>query len=52
MLREIILLSTESWRLRSSRNQRSGLAQLAKLGLKGPKDLATNLDDYLYGGKT
>jgi hypothetical protein len=28
------------------------LAQLGKkFGMKGPKDLSTNLDDYLYGDK-
>jgi hypothetical protein len=25
--------------------------ELNKIGFKGPKDLASNLDDYLYGGK-
>jgi hypothetical protein len=25
--------------------------RIRKMGFKGPKDLATNLDDYLYGGK-
>lgn len=26
-------------------------ARIQKMGFKGPKDLASNLDDYLYGGK-
>ena len=25
--------------------------EINKLGQKGPRDLAANLDDYLYGGK-
>jgi hypothetical protein len=25
--------------------------RIRKMGFKGPKDLASNLDDYLYGGK-
>lgn len=25
--------------------------RIRKMGFKGPRDLATNLDDYLYGGK-
>jgi hypothetical protein len=28
--------------------QEHGLRQLAKLGINGPKDWATKLDDYLY----
>ena len=30
----------------------STLAKLAKLGMKGPGDLSTNLFDYLYGEKS
>ncbi|MBI4137985.1 MAG: hypothetical protein HY482_00080 [Candidatus Wildermuthbacteria bacterium] len=25
--------------------------RIRKMGFKGPKDLATNMDEYLYGGK-
>jgi plasmid stability protein len=31
--------------------ERRGLRQLAKLGIKGPKDFASHLDNYLYGDK-
>ncbi|TSC97167.1 MAG: hypothetical protein Greene071421_553 [Parcubacteria group bacterium Greene0714_21] len=37
------------------RKKEETLVQLAerirKMGFKGPRDLAANLDDYLYGGK-
>jgi hypothetical protein len=29
--------------------QRSGLRELARLGIKMPRDFATRLDDYQYG---
>jgi hypothetical protein len=50
VLREAIDLGvTNLWRNKSK--PRHGLSQLAELGIKGPKDLATHLDDYLYGDK-
>jgi hypothetical protein len=51
VLRELIFVGVERWRLRQATPERRGLGQLASLGIKGPKDFATNLDSYLYGDK-
>lgn len=48
----------EKLMIQAKKNQLIGNSLLAasrrinKLGKKGPKDLATNLDKYLYGGKS
>lgn len=50
VLREAIDLGVSNlWRNKAKPHR--GLSQLAELGIKGPKDLALNLDNYLYGNK-
>ncbi len=51
VVRELVATGVKQWRLRQGRPQKQGLGQLAELGVRGSADLATNLDDYLYGGK-
>jgi hypothetical protein len=51
VIRDAATVFVERWRLRQGQEQYQGLGKLAKLGIKGPRDLATHLDDYLYGDK-
>jgi hypothetical protein len=49
VIRDLIDSGVASWRQGDAGSERHGLRQLAELGLKGPADLASRLDDYLYG---
>ncbi len=48
IVRELVAVGVKQWRLRQVQPTKQGLGQLAKLGIKGPADLATHLDDYDY----
>lgn len=56
LLRELVRTHTQS-KIQKTHNKKDGetffdvLTSMEKRGFKGPKDLAKNMDKYLYGGK-
>jgi hypothetical protein len=46
VIRELVQKGIEA---EQPRRVQHGLTSLAKLGIKGPKDLSQNIDKYLYG---
>ncbi len=49
VIRDLIGSGVVNWRQQHIRPAGHGLGDLANLGIKGPSDFASRLDEYLYG---